>query len=65
MVSCDDGSGMEENRLRLTQGSTAKCCLEGLKKTDVTSGLSVPLRDCDRARSEKQFRSEALMSLLG
>jgi hypothetical protein len=33
---------VEGNRPCLTQGSTAKFCLDGLKRRDVTSGLSVP-----------------------
>jgi hypothetical protein len=36
---------MEGNRLRLTQDSTAKFCLESLKRRDITSGVSVTLRD--------------------
>jgi hypothetical protein len=50
------GAVMEGNLLCLTKG----CTLEGLKRRDGTSGLSVPLRDCDRACSEKQVRSEAV-----
>jgi hypothetical protein len=56
---------LEGNRLCLKKGSTAKFCVEGLQRRDVTSRLSVPLRDCDRACSEKQVRSEAVsVSLL-